>query len=431
MARVTLGGIVSIAILLFGTCDPAIAGDLSEALRAASATVRDAYVFLHENPELGKKEVKAQVNIRDQLKALGFKSFVESSEAPTAVISILDSGRAGPVIALRAEMDARPLEAGKVEPTNHTPRSKVDGVMHNCGHDVHAALLLGTAAILIRNPDKIAGKIVFLFQPAEETPGGADDIVREGILPKLGVEKIFAQHVAPGMPTGTIAISPGYALAGSSYFKLKIKGKGSHAAAPFEGDDVPLLAARFAQDLAQLPARHLDIANRPVVISVTRLSADGGAGNVIPAEAELSGTIRAFEDIEDALPGQVPLKQILDRAVERMAKAAAIDYEWSIRPGAPPTLNNIILFDKVTKSLSQARPGTLNALPSRGMFSEDFAFYTKFSPALYFSTGVAKDGRGTVGVHNIDFDVHPDVLEHGLRLMTLLAVIGTTGSAIW
>jgi amidohydrolase len=154
----------SFALVIWIGAPSADAGDLNGALQAASGVVREAYTFLHENPELGKKEFKAHAYIEDKLKALGFTDFIASVEAPTAVIAVLDSGK--------AEMDARPLEGNKNEPLSHSPRSTIDGLMHNCGHDIHAALLLGAAAVLKQNMDKFAGKVVFLFQPAEETPGG-------------------------------------------------------------------------------------------------------------------------------------------------------------------------------------------------------------------------------------------------------------------
>ena len=422
---VALGGLALVA------CTPARATDFANAIRAVSDTVERTYTFLHENPELGKHETKAQAHLKAVLLTLGFTEFVESSSAPTAVIAVLDSGKPGPVVALRAEMDARPLEAGKAEPANHVPRSQVDGLMHNCGHDVHAAILLGTAAILSANKDRIAGKVVFLFQPAEEDAGGADDIVREAILPRLGVERIFAQHVAPAIPVGTIAIAPGYTLAGSHSFSLKIKGRGSHAASPRDGTDTPMVAARMAMALSEYPARRLDIANKPVVISVTRLLADGKANNVIPADAELHGTIRSFENIDASEDGQPSLKDRLAAFVGRMATEAGVQHEWSIRPGAPPTRNDTVLFDQVVRPLMRSWPGVLDTHPGRGMFAEDFAYYTQAIPSLYFSLGVARDGRGTAGVHTAEFDVHPAAFNEGLRLMTSLAVISTTGQMDW
>ncbi|MBX9846329.1 MAG: amidohydrolase [Xanthobacteraceae bacterium] len=407
----------------------AAAKDLDEEVRSVSSIVNDAYDYLHQNPELGKREFKAHAYIKAALQKLGYTQIVESKLAPTAVIAVLDTGRPGPVVALRAEMDARPLSEGS-EPQHHVPRSQIDGVMHNCGHDFHAAMLLGTAAILARNPDKLAGKVVFVFQPAEETAGGADDIVKEGILTQLGVEKIFAQHVAGGVPVGAVSVSPGAALAGSSTFTLKLKGRGSHAAAPYEGDDLPLLATHFAQALSYFPARRLDIANRPVVVSIARIAA-GGASNVLPAEAEIGGTIRAFEDIDREYDGGPALATMLKDMVDGMAKAHGVQYEWTLRAGAPPTVNNPRLFAEVTRPLALVWPGSLNTTPYRGMFAEDFAFYTKGFPALYFSLGIAKDGLGAVGVHRAEFTIHPEAAAYGVRLMTLLARIGTTGAANW
>ncbi|WP_342724162.1 M20 family metallopeptidase [Bradyrhizobium sp. B097] len=423
--------IIGLGLLALLGCTPATAADLSTTIASMTEPAQGAYTFLHEHPELGKKEFKAQTYLEDALKQFGFTEFIASTEAPTAVIAILDSGRPGPTIALRAEMDARPLERNAVEPTSHMPRSQIDGLMHNCGHDIHASILLGTAGILIANKERFSGKIVFLFQPAEETPGGADDIVHEKILERLGVKAIFAEHVAPGMPIGTIGIAPDFALAGSNYFHLKIKGRGSHAAAPNEGSDTPLVAARMAIELSEYPARHLDIANKPVVISVTQFLADGNAGNVIPADADVSGTIRSFENISLGENGEPSLEQKLDLLVSRMASEAGVNYDWAVRPGAPATRNDPALFEQIIAPLGRTWPGMLDTHPGRGMFSEDFSYYTGVMPALYFSIGVSKDGRGLAGVHTKEFDAHPDIFAHGLRLMTTLAVIGTAGKMDW
>jgi amidohydrolase len=405
------------------------AASVDEEVLTVLPVVQEAYTFLHEHPELGKQEFQAQAFLRSHLEEMGFSRFVESPSAPTAVIAVLDTGRPGPVVALRAEMDGRPLEKGLDEPADHVPRSVLPGKMHNCGHDVHAAMLLGVANILRRNVNALAGTIVFVFQPAEETPGGADDLVRDGILMNLGVQKIFAQHVAPGLPVGTISIAPGTLLAGSSYFSIRLTGKGSHAASPWEGDDVGLLAAQLAQELSYLPARHIDIANRPAVISITRLIADGGASNALPSQAELSGTLRAFEDPTEAPAGQPALAELMRTTVERFAAGQGIEAAWTFHAGSPPTTNNKKLFDETIGTLSKAWSTGLNTVPSRGMFSEDFAFYTRYHPALYFGLGISGGGFGTAGVHTREFTIHPDTLQAGTRLMALLGIIATTGKS--
>ena len=396
------------------------------------AVTRDTYAYLHANPELGKKETKAHDYLLTKLRALGYNHFVSSASAPTAVIAVLDTGRPGPTIALRSEMDARPLPDTVSEPADHHPRSAVAGVMHNCGHDVHAAILLGVAALLQQNRSRFAGRIVLLFQPAEETVGGADDIVRDGILERLGVEQIFAEHAAPGMPVGTVAIAPGDTLAGSNYFKLRLIGRSSHAAAPFNGDDVAIGAMRVAEELSNLPARRLDISNRPVIVSITNFTADSGANNVLPAAAEIDGTIRAYEDPTTAPTGGTALKDIVMARVAAVSIAYGLNPSWTeFRVASPPTRNDAALFGKVVPLLTPAFSGVIDTNPGRSMYSEDFAYYTPKFRSLYFALGVAKDGLGTGGVHTADFTVHPDALKIGITLMTLLAEIGTTGQSNW
>lgn len=410
---------------------PASSG-LNAAIDEALPVARDAYVFLHTNPELGKKEVKAHAYLTERLKAFGYTDFVASPSLPTAVIAVLDTGRPGPTIALRAEMDARPLPDGADEPADHMPRSQVKGVMHNCGHDAHAAILLGVAAMLKKHVGQLSGKIVFLFQPAEEVAGGADDIVRDGTLEKLGVTRIFAEHSAPGMPVGTVGVAPGDTLAGSNYFKLVLTGRSSHAAAPADGDDVALGAMKVAEEISELPARRLDISSRPAVVSITNFTANSGATNVLPGSAEIDGTIRAYEDPTVAPAGGRSLKDIVTARVAAVAAAYGLTPSWKeFRVAAPPTRNDPALFATTTPVLAGAFPGRVDTTGYRSMYSEDFAYYTSRTPALYFSLGIAKDGLGGAGVHTAGFTIHPDALRSGMTLMALLAEIGTSGKAGW
>ncbi len=158
----------------------------------------------------------------------------------------------------------------------------------------------------------------------------------------------------PGLPVRTVAISPGVELAGSNYFNLTLKGRGSHAAAPFEGDDLPVVASQFVQALTQLPARRVDLANRPMVVSVTRLKAESGGLNILPAPAEIAGTIRAFEDLKTGPAGETALGTVIAETVDRLAEAYGVSAQWSIRPAAPPTRNDEALFADVVPRLRQA-----------------------------------------------------------------------------
>lgn len=417
--------------LVIALAAPAQAADVRAAIDRALPVAREAYTYLHTNPELGHKEVLAQRFLTDRLRALGFTEFATSPSAPTAVIAVFDTGRPGRTIALRAEMDARPLAGDASEPASHSPRSALPGVMHTCGHDVHASILLATAALVRANAERFSGKLVFLFQPAEEVAGGADDIVRDGTLTRLGVDRIFALHTAPGMPVGTIGLTPGALLAGSNYFTLRLTGKGSHAAAPQDGSDVLLSAMRIAQDLSYTPARGIDVASRPVVISITTFAADSGAMNVLPDSVEIKGTIRAFEDVVKGAPGAPPLGKLLADRIEKLSAVYGLRSTWELRPASPPTTNDAALFDKLLPLLGAHFSGRVETDESRSMFSEDFAYYTPLMPALYASLGVSKDGLGNGGLHTADFTVHPDAMRTGIELMTRFAEFGTSDAVTW
>lgn len=385
---------------------------------ADSALVWRIYRDLHEHPELGMREKRTAEVLRRELRQLGYSHFVESKSAPTAVIAVLDTRKPGPVIALRAEMDARPTQ----EPESHDPRSTIDGVMHNCGHDAHAAMLVGSAAVLMRNRESLSGKIVFVWQPAEETRGGADDIVNEGILQELGVQAIFAQHVVSGTPVGTVGVSGGPTMAGSNYFTLRISGSGSHAAQPSAGSDIVLAAAALVRELAVFPARRLDILERPMVISPTSFEAGSEtATNVLPSEAVIRGTIRAFEKVVASAPDDSSLESKLRDYLNGAASSLGVTYELSIREGSPPTVNDDRLFRELSGPLAATWGSGFDTTPYRGMFSEDFSFYTAVIPSLYFGLGISKDGLGDAGVHSADFTLHPSALVQGTRFLVELA----------
>ena len=387
--------------------------------------VRDTYERIHAQPELGHRELRTAKLLRERLSALGYRDFVASKLAPTTVITVLDTGRPGPTVGLRAEMDARKIEGE--EPLDHHPRSQVPQRMHNCGHDAHAAMLLGAAAILADHPERLAGgRIAFIFQPAEETKGGADDIVNEGLLDALGIDYLFAQHAVSGLPVGVLSISPGATLAGSNYFTLILEGRGAHAALPSGGSDIPLVAAKVVLELSNLPARTIDIANRPLIISVSRIqSGVGGSLNVLPETAKIEGTIRAFEHPMVPPPGEPSIDALIRTRLNGMAETYGIRYTLDLRPRAPPTDNDAHLFAQVVPKLASQWRGRLDTTPYRGMFSEDFSYYTAKVPSLYFGLGIARDGLGSGGVHTRAFTIHPDALSAGTESLVRLAEIAS------
>jgi len=330
----------------------------------------------------------------------------------------LDSEKPGPVVVLRAELDARP----GTERVDVDYKSKDPEKMHSCGHDAHTAILLATADILQRHKNELKGKFVFLFQPAEETPGGADDIVNDQIVEHLHAEMILAQHVTPGLPVGTMQVQPGPIMASSTYFTITVHGQGSHAASPELGSDVVRVAAEMASGLSTFPARHFSVLDQPVVTSVTHFEAgQKTALNKIPEDAVFEGTIRSFLS-SDSKEGK-DLLASLEEYLSGMAAAnhVTVTSEW--RVGSPVSTNSPELYDRVVPKLSKAWNGRFLTDGEKSMYSEDFAYYTKTLPSLYFSLGISDGVRGTHNVHTDEFDISLEALPVGVRFLVTLALV--------
>jgi amidohydrolase len=392
-----------------------------EVVAMTASTIAD-YETIHQTPELGKEEIRTASFILQRLHAVGYTKFIAEPTLPTAVIAVLDSGNPGPTIVLRAELDARPQQ----EKAAVSYASKVPGKMHSCGHDAHAAMLLNAASILFRHRMDLHGKLVLLFQPAEETPGGADDIVRDGILTALQADYIFAQHVAPGLPVGTIQVAPGPIMASSTYFTVNVSGAGAHAADPQESSDIVKTAASLVVDLTNFPARHLDVVARPTLISIVRFqSGDPKATNILPKDAAFGGTLRSFEDITTTGHKPDGLLTVLNVFLQSRAAAehATVTVDW--HNGSPVAVNDSQTFQLVVPVISQAWRGIFSTSDQRSMYSEDFAFYSSIVPSLYFSLGVQGHGHGIHPVHSEEFDIDLEALPQGLRLLLELAQLGS------
>lgn len=390
-------------------------------LRAETDALRSkvcaTYEQLHAHPELGNKEFETSKLIRSELESAGYTEFIDAPSLKTEVIAVLRTGRPGKTVCLRADMDALPID----EQSGLSCVSNVPGVMHACGHDAHAAMLLG-AAIELKNDPNVSGTIVFLFQPAEEVKGGADDIIADSVLQKLGVEEVFGQHVFPGLDVGIVRIAPGAVLAGSNYYSVKVTGRGSHAAYPHQGDDVPTCLANIVAGLTGLPARKMNVLEEPCIMSVGWIECDTAkVYNALPEECAFGGTVRAYVDIADTLQNGGTIESLMTTFISNTAEAYGCTAELRLRRGAPVTVNNPALCNEVLNAENKFPALKADGESIKRMTAEDFAYYTQNFPSLYFSLGIAKDGLGEAGLHTSEFTIHPDALDVGTEFLIWLA----------
>lgn len=356
---------------------------------------------IHAHPELAFAETRTADLVAAGLEKCGIE--VHRGLAKTGVVGVLRAGRSGRSIALRADMDALPL----VELNEFPHRSKHEGRMHACGHDGHTAMLLGAAQYLARHPD-FDGTVVFIFQPAEESEGGAAVMIEEGLFEKFPVDAVFGLHNWPGIPAGEMAVMPGPVMAGTCTFEITVRGHGCHAAMPHQGVDTIVAASQLVQALQTVVARRLHPCESAVV-SVTQFHA-GSAWNIIPGEAVLRGTIRSFKP---------EVQEAVERAIEGLcsgiaaANGAQIGVVFDRR--YPPTVNSAA----ETETCRRVAAATLgedrvrkDELPSMG--AEDFAYMLREKPGCYVWLG---NGPGTGGctLHNPHYDFNDEIIGLGVR----------------
>jgi amidohydrolase len=374
--------------------------------RHLRARVVELRRLIHMNPELGYQEFKTAQLIADTLKSIGVR--IKTGVASTGVVGYL--GDKGPVVALRADMDALPIQE-----TNDVPyASKAPGCMHACGHDAHVAMLL-TAAALLKDTD-LPGQVRLIFQPAEEgadgCPAGASRMVQEGVMD--GVDAIFALHVENDLPAGVIDCADGPIMAASDRFKAAIIGQAAHGAYPYKGLDAILLAAQVVQAINHIVARSIP-AQQSGVISVGTIQG-GTKSNIIAGRVDLTGTIRSFRP---------EVRQTLFAKLEQacsLARALGGDYELVIVPGYPTTVNDA----RMAALVRDAAHGLFEHGPvpnlMRDMGSEDFSFFAQRAPAAYFRLGTGVPGQPPRPGHNPNFDINEDALPVGVAMLAEVAV---------
>ena len=381
---------------------------------------------LHQNPELSNREFKTAEKIAAHLRSLGLE--VRTGVAKTGVVGILRTGKPGPVVGLRADMDALPV----VERVDIPFASKVKGeyrggevgVMHACGHDTHVAMLMGAATVLTSIKNTLSGTVVFIFQPAEEGPppgeeGGAKLMVAEGLLKDLKINVIFGQHISAMTEVGQVTFKPGGQLAAADRYVIKIKGKQTHGSQPWAGVDPITVAAQVVMGIQTIVSRQMELTREAAVISVGRISG-GVRNNIIPEEVELEGTIRTLD-----VDMQADLHDRLRRTATNIAEASGASAEVEIIKHVPITFNNPELVAKMGPTMKRVCGEDNVSISRAATASEDFAFFANEIPCFFFSLGGMTKGRDpkTVGPHHTpDFFIDESGLKLGVRVLSNLVL---------
>jgi amidohydrolase len=373
-----------------------------------SQELKEYYHQLHQHPELSREEVNTQKWIIKKLESWG----VECKPcADTGVYAIIDSGKPGKCIALRADMDALPVK----EETGLSYTSVNAGVMHACGHDAHMTMLLGCIKVLVANKEKLSGKIVFLFQPSEEGLCGAKRMVKEGVMDNPKVDLAIALHVWPS-EVGIITCVTGPVMAQADLFRIDVKGKGGHGGVPHKAvNPIPALAAMIPM-IERIPQAILS-PHETAVVSVCHLKS-GERFNVIPETGYLEGTIRSYD---------VKVRQDIINQLEKIAREVGTSYGvegvYSMVSGCPPTINDADAAMWAAKVLETELPNAriiTKAPPAT--FAEDFSEFSKYAPTIYLSLGAwSKEKDKQYPLHNSRFRIDESVLDLGVSVLCVLA----------
>lgn len=364
---------------------------------------------LHMHPEVAFQEVETSQFIFDTVSAI--PGLVVTRPTATSVLAVLATGRPGPTIAVRADIDALPI----LEENDVSFRSTRDGTMHACGHDGHTAIVLALATLLARHRDALAGEVRFIFQHAEElAPGGAEELVQAGVM--TGVQQVIGLHLWASLETGKIGIISGPAMAAPDNFQCHIIGKGGHAAIPQDCIDPIAIGAQVVTALQQIVSRGVDPLD-PLVVSVTQFVA-GTTFNVIPNSAYLAGTVRTFDaELRRTVPAQ------MERLVAGITSAFGATYDFSYEHGYRPVVNDPTLTARLCDVVRRtfAEQTLVELRPTMG--GEDFSAYQQKAPGVFAFVGAGNVANGIVHPHHHPkFQIDERSLAIGLRYLTAAAL---------
>lgn len=377
--------------------------------------------FIHMNPELGNREFETARLISAKLEPLGFE--VRTGVAKTGVVAVLRGSQPGPAVAVRADMDALPVQ----ETTNLPFKSLNPGVMHACGHDVHSSVVLGTALVLNALKDKLKGTVTFLFQPAEEgapegEEGGADLMVKEGALDNPSVGAVFGFHVWPEN-VGTVLVAAGNVTAAADTFTITVKGKSAHAARPHEGIDAVVIAAEIVTALQTVVSRALDPTD-PAVLTIGTING-GTRRNIIAERVVLEGTVRTLSETNRK---KIPL--LMESIVRDIAGMYGGEGQFEYKEALPSVFNNPELAAAMAPTLIKllGKDKTLEWKPQ--MIAEDFAYLARKAPGFYFFLGVKSPAQATAApLHSPNFNPDERSIPLGIRILSHLLLDALDGQS--
>ena len=366
--------------------------------------------YLHQHPELAFQEEHTARFVADKLRDLGIE--VQTGIARTGVLGLLRGAQPGKTVLLRADMDALPLEE-----LNDVPyRSQQPGAMHACGHDAHTAMLLGVATLLAGRRDELKGTVKFVFQPAEEADGGAEPMIREGVMENPHVDAAFGVHMAQELPVGAIGLCAGPACAAPDSFVATLKGTGGHGARPHTCIDPVVIAAQCVVALQSLVSREVD-PMRQAVVTVGSLHA-GTVNNIIPEEAVMQGTVRTFdEQVRRQLAERIPT--LIQGVAAALRGEARVDYLLGY-----PTLVNDPAMTELVREVARDVVGPEKVLDREpAMVGEDMSYFLQRAPGCFFNIGSNNPERGLVyGHHHPRFDIDEESLPIGVAAVASVAL---------
>ena len=378
---------------------------------------------IHQHPELSNREVRTSALVAAELKKLGLE--VHTGIAHTGVVALLKGDLPGPRLAIRADMDALPVTEEVDLPfaskAKGEYRGKPTGVMHACGHDAHTAMLLGMAQALSGMKKQLHGSVLFVFQPAEEgapagEEGGASLMLKEGLFRDYKPDAMFGMHVVSSLNVGTVAVRPGPTMAGSDWFRMVVHGRQTHGAMPWDGVDPIVTSAEIISTAQTIVSRKLDISTLPAVLSFGIVEG-GSRYNIVPDQVELQGTLRTFDAgmRQQAIDN---LKSIAEHIAA--ANGATVEVQIPVGDSNPILVNDPALSARVRTSIGTAI-GSAHVIEAKPwMASEDFAYFAKAVPSVYFfvgSTPLDRDASKAPANHSPKFYLDEGALKIGMESM--------------